>query len=74
KPINIIISSILTIAFLSLYQAALNTYAIFLLAFIISDVVKKNSISNITKNTASSVAGLIIGYFSYSYFIAKRLV
>ncbi|EJB2880420.1 glucosyltransferase domain-containing protein, partial [Salmonella enterica subsp. enterica serovar Dublin] len=35
KPINIIISSILTIAFLSLYQAALNTYAIFLLAFII---------------------------------------
>lgn len=49
KPINIIISSILTIAFLSLYQAALNTYAIFLLAFIISDVVKKNSISNITK-------------------------
>ncbi|ECD9000156.1 hypothetical protein FNB54_11785 [Salmonella enterica] len=74
KPINIIISSILTIAFLSLYQAALNTYAIFLLAFIISDVVKKNSISNITKNTASSVAGLIVGYFAYSYFIAKRLV
>ncbi|EGW6665222.1 hypothetical protein A9U11_25675, partial [Salmonella enterica subsp. enterica serovar Typhimurium] len=66
--------SILTIAFLSLYQAALNTYAIFLLAFIISDVVKKNSISNITKNTASSVAGLIVGYFAYSYFIAKRLV
>ncbi|EAA9547278.1 hypothetical protein D0X58_25725, partial [Salmonella enterica] len=74
KPINIIISSILTIAFLSLYQAALNTYAIFLLAFIISDVVKKNSISNITKNTASSVAGLMVGYFAYSYFIAKRLV
>ncbi|EIC45862.1 O-antigen conversion protein, partial [Salmonella enterica subsp. enterica serovar Heidelberg str. 41573] len=46
----------------------------FLLAFIISDVVKKNSISNITKNTASSVAGLIVGYFAYSYFIAKRLV
>ncbi|ECJ9948071.1 hypothetical protein FQQ25_24760, partial [Salmonella enterica] len=59
---------------LSLYQAALNTYAIFLLAFIISDVVKKNSISNITKNTASSVAGLMVGYFAYSYFIAKRLV
>ncbi|EJW2020592.1 glucosyltransferase domain-containing protein [Salmonella enterica] len=74
KPINIIISSILTIAFLSLYQAALNTYAIFLLAFIISDVVKKYSLSNIIKNALSSVAALMVGYFIYSFFIAKKLV
>lgn len=74
KILNVIISVILTIAFLCLYQAALNTYAIFLLAFIISDVVKKDSLSNIIKNAASSVAGLMLGYFVYSYFIAKRLV
>ncbi|EBQ2124097.1 hypothetical protein A7E31_10705, partial [Salmonella enterica] len=71
---NIIIAVTLTIAYLSLYQASLNIYSIFLFTFILSDIKSGEDLKSIVYKTISSLFCLITGYLIYSFFIAKKLV
>lgn len=71
---NIIIAVTLTIAYLSLYQASLNIYAIFLFTFIFSDITSGKDLKPIIHKAISSLFSLITGYLIYSFFIAKKIV
>ncbi|EDE2458888.1 hypothetical protein GBF48_02820 [Salmonella enterica subsp. enterica] len=71
---NIIIAVTLTIAYLSLYQASLNIYSIFLFTFILSDITSGEDLKSIVYKAISSLFCLITGYLIYSFFIAKKLV
>ncbi|EAU5820082.1 hypothetical protein EGB08_20240, partial [Salmonella enterica] len=71
---NIIIAITLTIAYLSLYQASLNIYSIFLFTFILSDLTSGEDLKSIVYKAILSLFCLITGYLIYSFFIAKKLV